>query len=80
MKKENTIETVDMTMAKHIFDTIIDYEKSWKSAKTNHSQNTTTVPVNKILDYFGVENICKLFGCTIFDEDIARRLIIKAFE
>lgn len=80
MKKENTIETVDMKMVKHMFDTIIDYEKSWKSAKTNHSQNATTVPVNKILDYFGTETICELYGCTVVDEEIARRLIIKAFE
>lgn len=69
----------DIAFIKQTFDSIVDYEKSWM--KSPHNQNSTQVmPVGKILDYFGVEHICKLFGCTVFDEEIARRLIIKAFE
>lgn len=69
----------DMAFIKQTFDSIVDYEKSWMKSPHNNVP-TPVIPVNKILDYFGVENICKLFGCTIFDEDIARRLIIKSFE
>ena len=68
----------DLTFVKKFFETIVDYEKSW--VKSPNNSVAPVVPVNKILDYFGTENICKLYGCTIVDEDIARRLIFKAFE
>ena len=69
----------DLTFVRQMFEGIIDYEKSWKISPNNPT-STSGVPVNKILDYFGIETICKLYGCTIFDEEIARRLIVKAFE
>lgn len=69
----------DMALIKQTFDAIVDFEKSWMKSSHNNVP-TPVMPVNKILDYFGVENICKLYGCTIVDEEIARRLITKAFE
>ena len=69
----------DMAFVKQTLDSIVDYEKSWMKSSYNNIL-TPVMPVNKILDYFGVENICKLYGCTIVDEEIARRLITKAFE
>lgn len=69
----------DLTFIKQTFESIVDYEKSWKNSPSNQA-STTGIPVVKILDYFGVETICKLYGCTVSDEEIARRLIIKAFD
>ena len=57
------------------WDLVIDYEKSWLKSHENAS-----VPFVKIIDYFGVENICKLHGCTVYTETIARELIFAAFK
>ena len=62
-------------LTQEIWDTILDFEKSW--IKNNP---TLGIPTNKILHYFGAENICKLYGCTVIDEEIAKVLIKKAFE
>lgn len=69
----------DLTFIKQTFESIVDYEKSWKTSPSNQA-STTGIPVGKILDYFGTETICELYGCTVVDEEIARRLIVKAFE
>ena len=69
----------DLTFIKQTFEAIVDYEKSWKNSPINQF-NSTGIPVNKILDYFGMVTICEMFGCTVVDDEIARRLIIKAFE
>lgn len=69
----------DLTFVRQMFEGIVDYEKSWKNSPINQS-NSTGIPVNKILDYFGMQTICELYGCTVVDEEIARRLIVKAFE
>jgi hypothetical protein len=69
----------DLIFIKQTFEAIVDYEKSWKNSPINQS-NSTSIPVNKILDYFGMETICELYGCTVIDDEIARRLIVKAFE
>lgn len=65
----------DIGFIQNVWDSIIDYEKSWLK-----SHEDAVMPVTKLIDYFGIENICKLYGCTVVDEAIARRLIIKAFE
>ena len=53
---ENKLED----FVKSQWDLVIDYEKSWLKSHENAS-----VPFVKIIDYFGVENICKLYGCTL---------------
>lgn len=68
---ENKLED----FVKSQWDLVIDYEKSWLK-----SHEHAVIPVVKIIDYFGIENICKLHGCTIVDEEIAKVLIKKAFE
>lgn len=65
----------EMEFTKNVWDSIIDYEKSWMKSHTN-----SQVPVAKILDYFGTERICKLYGCSIVTEVIARELIYEAFK
>lgn len=69
----------DLTFVRQMFEGIIDYEKSWKNSP-NNPVSTSGIQIGKILDYFGAETICKLYGCTIVDEEIARRLIVKAFD
>ncbi len=69
----------DLIFVRQMFEGIVDYEKSWKNSSNNQA-STTGIPVGKILDYFGTETICKLYGCAVIDDEIARRLIIKAFE
>lgn len=68
----------DLTFIRQTFESIVDYEKSWNNSPNN--QTSSIVPVTKILDYFGSEVICELHGCIVVDEEIARRLIIKAFD
>lgn len=68
----------DLKFAKQEFDSIVAYEKSWRTSPNNQAQNPN-VPVNKILDYFGAETICQLFGCAVVDAEIAKILILKAF-
>lgn len=70
---ENTKNEMEFT--KKVWDSIIDYEKSWMKSYTN-----SQIPTVKILDYFGAERICKLFGCSIVRETIARELIYEAFK
>jgi hypothetical protein len=65
----------DMEFIQKVWEDVLDYEKSWLKSHSN-----SLVPVTKILDYFGVENICKLYGCSVATETIARELIYEAFK
>ena len=67
--KNNDIEAI-----RKEWDAIIAYEKSW--VKTHNCSN---IPFQKIIEYFGVQNISSLYGCTVATEMIARELIIDAF-
>lgn len=58
-----------------IWDEIIAYEKSWLQ---NHSR--VEIPTSKLLDYFGVETICNLYGCKVSNTTIAIELIKEAFK
>ena len=71
---ENTKKN-EMEFTKSVWDSIVDYEKSWMKSHTN-----SQIPVAKILDYFGTERICKLYGCSVVTETIARELIYEAFK
>lgn len=64
----------DMEFIQKVWENVLDYEKSWLKSHSN-----SQVPVVKILDYFGTENICKLYGCSVVTETIARELIYEAF-
>lgn len=72
---EGLREEYKKSLPQKIWDNIIDYEKSWLKSHEN-----AVIPVAKIIDYFGVENICKLYGCTVCTETIARELIHEAFK
>lgn len=63
--KKKSLETI-----RKVWEDVLDYEKSCMDS----------VPTQKLLHYFGAENICKLYGCTVVDKEIAKALIKKAFE
>ena len=67
---ENNIHTT-----RAIWDEIIAYEKSW--IKNN---SKAEIPTSKLLDYFGAETICSLYGCKVATTTIAVELIKEAFK
>lgn len=68
--KNNKIEAM-----RKVWDDIIAYEKSW--IKTHTQCN---IPTQKLIEYFGVQCICEMYGCTVATDVIARELIIEAFK
>lgn len=62
MKAENK----DMAFTKQEFDAIVAYEKVLATPYTS---------ANRILNYFGSENICKLYNCSIVSDKIARAIL-----
>lgn len=72
MKDVNDI--TDIEVVRKIWDDIIDYEKSWHKAN-----NLQSIPTAKFIHYFGEATICKLYGCTIYSEELAKELIRQAF-
>ena len=65
----------ELEITRKIWEDIIAYEKHW--IKT-HAQ--CTVPTQKLIEYFGIQRICELYGCTVVNETIARELILEAFK
>lgn len=65
----------DIEITRKLWDEIIAYEKAW--IKT-HSQ--CNIPVQKLIEYFGTQRICEMYGCIIVNDVIARELIIEAFK
>lgn len=63
--KKESLETI-----RKIWKDVLDYEKSCMDS----------VPTQKLLHYFGAEIICKLYGCIVVDEEIAKALIKKVFQ
>lgn len=71
--KEKT--TTDLEFIKKEWDTILHYERY------NYQQRKDgQIPVNQLLDYFGSENICRIFGCSIASTSIAKELIKESFK
>ena len=72
MKKELT---QNLEFIEKEWDTILAYER-------NNYQNRKDgqIPVNQLLDYFGSENICMIFGCSIASTPIAKELIKESFK
>lgn len=52
----------DLAFIKREFDAIVAYEKTL---------NTPILSSHRILNYFGAENICKIYSCTIVNDRIA---------
>lgn len=71
--KENP--TQNLEFIKKEWDTILAYERHNFKERTNGY-----IPVNQLLDYFGSENICRVFGCTIISPAIAKELIKESFK
>lgn len=65
----------DIEFIQKVWENVLDYEKSWLKSHEN-----SVVPVVKLIDYFGIENICKLYGCSVVTEMIAKELIYEAFK
>lgn len=65
---------MDLENIRKIWDTIIDYERSWRKSAN------ATIPTEQLLQYFGEEAICSFYGCTVRSEDLAKELIKLAFE
>lgn len=71
--KENP--TQNLEFIKKEWDTILAYERhNFKERKDGQ------IPVNQLINYFGSENICKLFGCQIVTLPIAKELIKESFK
>ena len=70
-------ETVkkDLEFIKNEFQTIVAFEKAWMKRA-----DLKEVPVAKVIHYFGTENICAIFGCTVTTEMIAVELVKEAFK
>lgn len=67
--------TQDLEVIKKEWDTILHYERY------NYQQRKDgQIPVNQLLDYFGSENICRIFGCSIATTPIAKELIKESFK
>lgn len=72
MKKEST---QNLEFIKKEWDTILAYERN-----NFHTRKDGQIPVNQLLEYFGSENICRIFGCQIVSTSIATALIKKSFK
>lgn len=72
MKKEST---QNLEFIKREWDTILAYERhNYQKRKDGQ------IPVNQLLEYFGSENICRIFGCSIVSTTIAKELIKESFK
>ena len=72
MKKEST---QNLEFIKKEWNTIIAYEKhNYQNRKDGQ------IPVNQLLEYFGSENICRIFGCSIVSPSIATAIIKESFK
>ena len=67
MKKDNK----DLSLIKRDFEAIIAYEKT---------QNTPYLSSSRILKYFGAENICAIYGCTIVTDTIAMDILSEVLK
>lgn len=61
----------DMSFIKRDLEAIIAYEKT---------QNTPFLSSNRIMKYFGAENICAIYGCTIVSDAIANDIIMAVLK
>lgn len=71
--KEKT--TQDLKFIREEWDTILAYER-YNYQKRKDGQ----IPVSQLLEYFGSENICRIFGCSIVSPSIATALIKESFK
>lgn len=61
-------------LTKEAWESILDYEISYFK---NHKDSI--IPTNRLIEYFGSETICSIYGCTIHSENIATELIKEVF-
>lgn len=67
--------TRDLEFIKKEWDTILAYERhNFQQRKDGQ------IPVNQLINYFGYEIICQLFGCLIASPTIAKELIKESFK
>ena len=72
MKKETT---QNLEFIKKEWDTILAYERyNFQERKDGQ------IPVNQLLEYFGSEDICRIYGCQITSLSIAKELIKESFK
>lgn len=61
----------DLAAVKRAFDVILAYEKTL---------NTPIISTNRVLDYFGEANICKIYNCAIVSDKIAYSILTEVFK
>lgn len=61
----------DLSFIKRDFEAVIAYEKT---------QNTPFLSSNRIMKYFGAENICAMYGCTIVSDTIAQSILMEVLK
>lgn len=71
--KENPTQNLEFIEKE--WDTILAYERyNFQERKDGQ------IPTNQLINYFGYETICQLFGCTIVSSSIAKELIKESFK
>lgn len=67
--------TQNLEFIKKEWDTILAYERyNFQQRKDGY------IPVNQLLEYFGYENICRIFGCLIATTSLATTIIKESFK
>lgn len=61
----------DLSFIKRDLEAVVAYEKT---------QNTPFLSSNRILKYFGAENICAIYGCTIVSDTIAQNILMEVLK
>lgn len=61
----------DLSFIKRDLEAVIAYEKT---------QNTSFLSSNRIMKYFGAENICAIYGCTIVSDTIAQSILTEVLK
>ena len=61
----------DLDFIKKELDTIIAYEKTLV---------TPFLSAGRILKYFGAENICAVYGCTVVSPTIAQDILLEVLK
>lgn len=61
----------DLEFIKRELDTILDYEKTLA---------TPFLSATRILNYFGAENICAIYGCSVVTNTIAHDILLEVLK
>ena len=61
-------------LTKEAWESVLDYEISYFK-----DHKDAFIPISRLIEYFGEETICSIYGCLIHSEAIAAELIKAVF-